>query len=702
MSEFDLGSYRAEIIIDDSQFDSSMNNAEGKIESVGKKSSLFGASLGTLATGAIAGLGVALVGAGVAGVSMADDLQKALNGLQASTGMTDDEMRGMEDSLKNIYNNNYGESFQDIADSMAIVKQNTGLTGKELETTTQNALALRDTFEFDVGESTNAANSLMKQFGITSDQAFNLIAQGAQNGANKNGDLIDSLNEYAPQFKAMGFSAEQFTNVLIDGAKNGAFSIDKVGDAMKEFNIRSKDLSKTSLDAFKSLGFNGEQMSASFAKGGSSAQQAFSKVMTALNNVKDPIEKNRIGVELFGTQFEDLEAKGIASLANIGTNASLSKNALEQINQVKYDSFGQAVQGIGRNLNTGLIMPIGQMLLPYLNKFASWIMEQMPTIQSVFNTVFTAIGTAVSTVYNWFKNNILPIFSNFGTNVSSIFPVVKSVIETVFNAVVTVATTVWNFFKVNLLPIFLSLYNWISSNMPTIRSTMQSVFNAIVSVVSRAWGFFKNNLLPILSSLFQYVQDKMPQIKSIMEKVFGIIKNVVQVAWDIFSNYLLPVLSELWEFIEPYLPKIGSIVKKAFDTIFDVVDKTVGVFEDVTGAIKTALEWLTFWDDKKPKKKTLEIEEKTTSSGKTASYDVGTPYVPNDQLALIHKGEAIIPAKYNPFNTSNSTRNVTPTSNTNNNFNINFKVDKMTGSQKDAEFFLSQIVKGVSARGVKM
>lgn len=29
------------------------------------------------------------------------------------------------------------------------------------------------------------------------------------------------------------------------------------------------------------------------------------------------------------------------------------------------------------------------------------------------------------------------------------------------------------------------------------------------------------------------------------------------------------------------------------------------------------------------------------------SYDVGTPYVPNDQLAMVHKGEAIIPAKYN-------------------------------------------------------
>lgn len=36
------------------------------------------------------------------------------------------------------------------------------------------------------------------------------------------------------------------------------------------------------------------------------------------------------------------------------------------------------------------------------------------------------------------------------------------------------------------------------------------------------------------------------------------------------------------------------------------------------------------------------------------SYDVGTNYVPNDQLAMVHKGEAIIPAKYNRPNIGNN------------------------------------------------
>ena len=35
-------------------------------------------------------------------------------------------------------------------------------------------------------------------------------------------------------------------------------------------------------------------------------------------------------------------------------------------------------------------------------------------------------------------------------------------------------------------------------------------------------------------------------------------------------------------------------------------------------------------------------------AGSGASYDVGTPWVPNDQVALIHEGEMIVPADYNP------------------------------------------------------
>lgn len=47
-------------------------------------------------------------------------------------------------------------------------------------------------------------------------------------------------------------SADQFINTLVDGANNGAFSVDKVGDAVKELNLRVKDGSAN--EAFAELG----------------------------------------------------------------------------------------------------------------------------------------------------------------------------------------------------------------------------------------------------------------------------------------------------------------------------------------------------------------------------------------------------------------------------------------------------------------
>ncbi len=40
-----------------------------------------------------------------------------------------------------------------------------------------------------------------------------------------------------------------------------------------------------------------------------------------------------------------------------------------------------------------------------------------------------------------------------------------------------------------------------------------------------------------------------------------------------------------------------------------------GVFEAVTGAIKTAIDWLSSWNNKEAKKKTVTVEERRVSSG---------------------------------------------------------------------------------------
>jgi phage tail tape-measure protein len=66
MATVDLGSYKAEIILEDSKFTSKMNAAERDLKSFESGAGKWGSRLGTLATGAIAGLGAAIGAIGVA------------------------------------------------------------------------------------------------------------------------------------------------------------------------------------------------------------------------------------------------------------------------------------------------------------------------------------------------------------------------------------------------------------------------------------------------------------------------------------------------------------------------------------------------------------------------------------------------------------------------------------------------------------
>lgn len=204
------------------------------------------------ATATATAIGGAVTGA----IVSANGEQKALNSLQAQAGLTAEEMTKYKNVLEDVYTGNFGESQEEVANVLALIKQTTNETNpSKLKDMTENLFTLRDTYDYDFVETLRAVNMLMEQFGITGEDAFNLIAQGSQKGLNKNGDLLDTINEYSVHYKQLGYDANEFFNSLENGSKAGTFSIDKLGDAMKEFGIRSKDTNSSTQEGFTLLGY---------------------------------------------------------------------------------------------------------------------------------------------------------------------------------------------------------------------------------------------------------------------------------------------------------------------------------------------------------------------------------------------------------------------------------------------------------------
>lgn len=348
----------------------------------------------TTMTAGLAAMGTGAIAATKYLSDLGGEWQEATNQVAASTGAAGKELENLRGAMERVYADNFGEDVADVADAVALVDRNLANLDQEgLTKATEGALALRDAFEYEVEESTRAAEAIRKNFGTSVEDAFSLIAAGAQNGLDYSGELIDTINEYSSQFSKLGFTADGMFNLLQSGADSTAWNLDKVGDAIKEFSIRAIDGSDTTVSAFEDLGYNAEKIMATFAAGGEGANTAFFEVLNTLMDVDDQVKRDALGVALFGTMWEDLGTEAMEAMAGASQAAYDTEGALEQINQVKYNDLDSAIQGIGRQMEVAL--------LPAADAVYQSLMDSMPEITEAMEEVSPVIAEIAGDFADW-------------------------------------------------------------------------------------------------------------------------------------------------------------------------------------------------------------------------------------------------------------------------------------------------------------
>lgn len=349
---------------------------ESRLEGMNGKAIAVGASVAA----AGAGITVGAVHAGKALINMGDAYNSTMGDLQAKTGATAAEMEGLSDAVKGVYaDRNLGEDMIQVADAIAIARQQTGLMGQDLESITADAIMLQDTFDYDVNESVKAARALMQNFGIDGHTAMNYIVEGTQKGLDYSGELLDTISEYSVQFAKVGMDADDMFNIMQTGADNGAWKLDTLANAVKEFSVASIDGSETTKEAFEALGYDADEVMSIFAKGGEDANIAFNTILNDLISMDDEVARDAIGVSLFKTTWEDLGVEALASLTDVTDATYLAGDALGEINAVKYDTIGQAIQGVQRQLEAQLA-PAGSAAAQRLAEMSPQITESLKIV----------------------------------------------------------------------------------------------------------------------------------------------------------------------------------------------------------------------------------------------------------------------------------------------------------------------------------
>ena len=317
-------------------------------------------------TVAATAFGAIAAGTGAA-TSFGIEYKKASNDIQAQTGATKEEMEGLSDAMKQVYADNFGEDMNDVAEAIATVKKNIGGTDDEIRQATEEAIAFRDTFGYEVPESTRAASALIKHFGVDAKTAYDLMAKGAQNGLDYSGELIDNIDEYSVQFAKAGLSANEMFNIMAAGYDAGSWNLDKIGDAVKELNIRLVDGSDTTKAGLEAIGMNADEVAKKMSKGGETAKKTYKQVVDKLADMDDQQARNIAGVNLFGTMWEDLGPEVVAELAVLEGAYDDVSGTMDKINDVKYDDAKSALEALKRKTQVSLLLPISEDIMPAIS-----------------------------------------------------------------------------------------------------------------------------------------------------------------------------------------------------------------------------------------------------------------------------------------------------------------------------------------------
>jgi phage-related minor tail protein len=358
----------------------SWNKLSDRLHSFSDRAGNIGSGLTTSLTAPLGALGL------MAG-NMANDFDKSQGAIQASLGLTKEEAKLLNKDVKALWKEGFGESLAEVEEALIQTKNNIkGIDNGSVKGITKDALVLSKIWKADVNEVTRAGNNIMKGFGKNSKEAFDLMTFGAQNGLNFSNELFDNLSEYGPLFGKMGFSAEDYFQLLIKGSEAGVYNLDYINDSFKEFQIRLKDGSKTTADAMGQLSSETQAVWKDFLNGKATVKDVSNAVLGELKGMDDQVKANNIGVGLFGTKWEDLEADAMYAMSNIDGKLGDVQGSTKKAADAISDNFGARATTTFRKIGERL-EPLGDKLLVIADKYLPKVGDAVEGALDKFNSL---------------------------------------------------------------------------------------------------------------------------------------------------------------------------------------------------------------------------------------------------------------------------------------------------------------------------
>lgn len=517
------------------------------------------------------------------GVNQATELDDAMAKFQAQTGASSDEMSKFKGIARDVWSNNFGEDISDVADMMGRVKQQMqGISDVDLKNVTEDLLTLRDTFGMDENETLRGAEQLMKQFGITSQEAFDLMATGAQNGLNKSDELGDNISEYSGKFAQAGYSADEYFQLMQNGLDGGAYNLDKVNDAINEVTTRLVD--GTIEGALDSFDTKTQDTFKAWQEGRATQKDVVNAIVEDISKTTNEQEKLNKSAKAFGTMGEDFNSGFIESLTTVGNKYKDVEGAMDKVKEIANGGLKNALSGLGRAFLDSFT-PIGELITPILAGIVGLITVAIQGIQQGFAKVGDVISNVLSKIDT---SGITELTSQVSEVLAPAFDEVKKAIEEMKTALKPIAKEILGKIGSAIQNVVNQAQKILSVVGPPILAIIKKIIQTVVGMIPVITSILQI-VGSVVSGIISFINTVISIVGTAIATILGFIMPIVQVVATIVANIwsvILTVTQNIWSKISEVVTAIVGFVNNLFKTVSDVVGKVWSKIQDVMNKVR--------------------------------------------------------------------------------------------------------------------
>lgn len=365
------------------------------------------------------GLGLIAEGAGlaIAGVfaqqviSGAFEYDEALTKLQTNFGATKEKAEQLMNTVSKALDGGY--NFDALTESVGLLSQGFNLTEQQTISASQG-LSLLNSMGYETNEVVRFMRTGMHDWGMTSQQALDMVIAGQQQGLNISGDWMDTLTEYSPIFSTMGLSGTEAFNLIKEGVMATGVESDKSADMLKEFTLTMTDGSKASADAFKDIGLNVEDVKEKINNGSLTMGDALKLVSSKIMGISDETERAKALQDIFKGTVEYGSIGIVDAWSNVNSEIDNTSGAMANVKGVYEDSTAAMKQDISNEWKN-LTNTIGSFLLPVLKEgleFANDLIDSLKLAPEGAVAGWTTLKNGVQNALEGAHAQILKFESN--------------------------------------------------------------------------------------------------------------------------------------------------------------------------------------------------------------------------------------------------------------------------------------------------